>query len=119
MTKINGKEYELKLTLSAVKYLNGKHDGGGFGLIQNALTGDVDTYIDIIYAGLMHTGENFTRKDVEKALDEMITNEELDLDEMNRTTYEIVAESFFYKKTVEKVFKEDKEIKKQIETLMK
>lgn len=117
--EIEGKEYELKLNLKSVKYLNSLHDEGGFMLIQKAISGDLDTYIDVVYAGLMHTGEGFTKKKVEKAIDEGIADEKLDLDEINRTMYNVVAESFFYKRTVEKLFAKDKEAKAQIEAMMK
>lgn len=117
--EINGKEHELKLTLASVKYLNSLHDGGGFMLIQKAISGDIDTFIDIIFAGLFHTEQGYKRKDVEAAVEEGIADERVDLDYINRVSYGVVADSFFYKKTVEKIFKDDPEAKKQIEKLMK
>lgn len=119
MFEIKGEEHEVKLTLSSVKYLNNLFDGGAFMLIQKAISGDIDTFIDIIYAGLMHTGKGFKRTDVEKAVEEGIAEEKIDLDFVNRTSYGVVAESFFYKKTVDKIFQNDKTAKKQIDQLMK
>lgn len=116
---VNDKEHELKLTLKGVKYLNGLYDGGGFMLIQKAISGDIDTYVDVIFAGLMHTEEGYKRKTVEEAIDKAIEEERLDLDSINRTMYSIVVDSFFYKKTMEKLFQNDKDAKKQIEKLMK
>src|SRR5690625_527 len=117
--EINGKEHELKITLNSVKYLNNLYEGGAFMLIQKAISGDIDTFISIIYAGLFHTEKGYKRSDVEKAVEEGIMNEKIDLDFINRTSYGVVAESFFYKKTVDKLFKSDPEAKKQIEQLMK
>lgn len=117
--EIKGKEYELKLNLNSVKYLNGLHDGGGFMLVQKAFTGDIDTFVAIVHAGLFHTEEGFTKEEIEKEIDEKISNEKLDLDEINRISYSTVAESFFYKKTVDKVFASDPRAKKQLESLMK
>lgn len=117
--EINGEEHELKITLNSVKYLNNLYDGGAFMLIQKAISGDIDTFVSIVYAGLFHTEKGFKKKDVEKAIEEGIANEEIDLDYINRTSYGVVADSFFYKKTVDKIFKQDPEAKKQIEALMK
>lgn len=119
MFEINDKEYELKLTLHSVKYLNKLYDGGAYALIQHALTGDIDTFIAIVHAGLFHTEEGFKLADIEKAIDEGIENEVIDLDLINRTSYGVVAESFFYKKTLDKMFKHDPEAREQIEALMK
>lgn len=116
--KINGKEHELKLTLKSVKYLNTLHEGGAFILIQKALSGDIDTYIDIVFASLFHTDKGYSRDDVEGAVDEAISNEELDMDTINKTSYSVMAESFFYKNTLQKVFKTDPEAQKQLEELM-
>jgi len=117
--EINGEEFELKLTLNSVKYLNELYEGGAFTLIQKAISGDIDTFISIIHAGLFHTEKGFRRSDIEKAVEDGISDEKIDLDFINRTSYGVVAESFFYKKTVDKLFKSDPEAKKQIEQLMK
>lgn len=116
--EIKGKEHELKLTLASVRYLNKLHEGGAFILIQKALSGDIDTYIDIVYASLFHTDKGYKRADVEKAVDAAITEEKLDMDTINRTSYSVMAESFFYKNTLQKVFKADPEAQKQLEELM-
>lgn len=117
--EIKGEEHELKITLESVKYLNKLHDGGAFALIQHAISGDIDTFMAIVYSGLFHTGKGFTKKDVEKSIEQGIADEEIDLDYINRTSYGVVAESFFFKKTVDKLFASDPEAKKQIDTLMK
>lgn len=117
--EINDKEHELKLTLASVKYLNGLHEGGAMTLIGKALSGDIDTYVAVVHAGLFHTEQGYKKKDVEKAVEEGIADERIDLDLINRTSYGVMAESFFYRKTVEKMFKDDPEAKKQIEALMK
>lgn len=122
MTKrfeINGEEHELKITFDSVKHLNNLHEGGAFSLIQKAIQGDIDTFVDVVYAGLFHTGKGFKRKDVKKTIEDGIMNEDIDLDFINTTSYGVVADSFFYKKTVDKMFEGDPEAKKQIEQLMK
>lgn len=117
--EINDKEYELRLDLKGVKYLNGLYEGGAYLLIQKALSGDIDTYIEVIYAGLFHTGDNVRKKNIEKRVNELIAEEQLDLDEINRTMYKVVVDNFFYRRTVEKMFAADPGAKKQIENLMK
>lgn len=120
MFEINNEEHEIKLTLDSIKYLNSRdEEGGAFAFIQRAISGDLDTYVDIIFAGLFHTEKGYTRKDIEKAIDEGIMNEKIDLSEINATCYGVVSESFFYKKTLNKMFKNDPEAKAQLEDLMK
>lgn len=116
--EINGKEHELKLDLGSVRYLNKLHEGGAFILIQKALSGDIDTYIDIVFASLFHTGEGYSRSDVEETVDKAITSEKLDMDTINRTSYTVMADSFFYKKTMAKVFKADPGAQKELEELI-
>lgn len=117
--EINNEEHELKLDLKSVQYLNGLHEGGAFVLIQKAIQGDIDTFIEIVYAGLFHVNGGIKKKDILKAVEEGIANEKTDLDYINSTSYGVVAESFFYKRTVDKMFKNDPDAKKQIEEMMK
>lgn len=119
MFEINGKEHEIKLTLDSVKYLNKLYEGGAFAFVQKSLTGDIDNFIAIIHAGLFHTEQGYRKADVEEAVDKGIEQERIDLDFINRLSYGVVAESFFYKKTLDKMFESDPEAKKQIEALMK
>lgn len=116
---IGDKEHELLLTLDSVKHLNKLHDGGAFILIQKAISGDIDTYIDIVFAGLFHTKKAYTRKKVEEAVNQAIMDEKLDLDTINRTSYTMMADSFFYKATLNKMFQQDPGAKQQLEELMK
>jgi len=118
MFEINNEEHEIKLTLESIKYLNSRNSGGAFEFIQKAISGDLDTYVDIVFAGLFHTEKGFKKKDVEAAIDEGIANEKIDLSEINSTCYGVVSESFFYKKTVNKMFESDPEAKKELEKLM-
>lgn len=119
MFEMQGKEYELKITLNSVKYLNSIYDGGAFELIQNAITGDIDTFVSIVHAGLFHTEEGFKIKDVEAEIDKGISEERIDLSYINKISYGVVADSFFYKKTIDKMFAEDKKAQKEIEKMMK
>lgn len=116
--EINGKEYELKLTFKAVRHLNGLYEGGAYALIGKALMGDLDTFINIVHAGLLHTGENFKLKDVEGAIQQLFDEEKLDQDTITKISNEVVTESFFYKKTVDKLLRDNPQAKKALETLM-
>lgn len=116
--EINGKDYELKLTYAAVKRLNGIHEGGSFELIGKAMQGDFETFPHIIQAGLLHTGENFTLKDVEKAIEDAFDNEQLSLDSILKISNEVVTQSFFYKPTIDKLAKQNPEMKQALEQLL-
>lgn len=117
--EIKGEEHELKLDLKAIQHLNGLYQGNGYGLIQRALVGDIDTYIEVVYAGLFHTGKGFKKSDVTKEIEKAIAEEKLDLYEINKTCYAVVADNFFYKKIVDKMLSKDPNARKQIEELMK
>ncbi|MBU5266300.1 tail assembly chaperone [Virgibacillus proomii] len=119
MFEVNGKDYEVKLNLKSIKYLNGLTKEGAYGLLGRVLMGDVGTFEDIIYAGLFHTGENFKKTDIQKAIDKKIELEEIDLNYIHKTGYELVANHFFYKTTLDKMLAKEPEAKKQIEELMK
>ena len=116
--KINGKEYELKITYAAVKRLNNVHEGGSFELIGKAMQGDFDTFPHIIHAALLHTDEKFTLKAVEDAIGELIENEKLSFDDIMRLSNEVITNSFFYKPTVDKLTKKNPEMKKALEELL-
>ena len=116
--EINGKEYELKLTYESVKRLNSVHDGGSFELIGKAMQGDFDTFPHIVHAALLHTDENFTLKDVEDAIGELVENEKLSFDDIMRLSNEVITQSFFYKPTVDKLAKQNPEMKKALEQLL-
>lgn len=112
--EINGKPYELKLTFKAVRYLNALHSGGAYELIGKAIMGDLDTFIHVVYAGLMHADEGFKLKDVEKAIEELYAAEKLDQDYISKVCNEVVTKSFFYRETVNKLLKDNPEAKKAI-----
>lgn len=116
--EINGKEYELKLTFKAVRHLNGLYEGGAYALIGKALMGDLDTFINIVHAGLLHTGENFKLKDIEETIEQLFDAEKLDQDAITKISNEVVVNSFFYAKTVDKLLKDNPQAKKALETLM-
>lgn len=114
--EINGKEYELKLTFDSINYLN-SGEGGALALVGSVFTGDLETYVKIVYAGLKHTGENFTYNAVQTAVEAQIEAEALDLDKIMKDGNEIVAGSFFYKKTVGKLLKNE-DTKQAMEQLL-
>lgn len=117
--EVEGKEYELKLTYSSVKHLNGLFQGGSLELIGKAMTGDLDTFSLIVHAALFHTEKNFSIATVEKALEDAFNAEKIDMDYVLKTSNEVVTESFFYKKTVEKLLKSDPNAAKQLKALTK
>lgn len=115
--EIQGKEYELKLNFKAVKYLNGLYQGGAYELIAKAIMGDLDTFVHIVYAGLLHTEKNFSLKDVEKAIEELFEAQKLDQDAVTKICNAVVTDSFFYKPTLDKLLKDNPEAKKALEQL--
>lgn len=115
--EIDGKQYELKLNFKAVKYLNGLHQGGAYELIAKAIMGDLDTFVHIVYAGLLHTEKNFRLKDVENAIEELFEEQKLDQDAVTKICNAVVTDSFFYKPTLDKLLKDNPEAKKALEQL--
>ena len=115
--EVNGKEYELKLTFKAVRHLNGLYEGGAYALIGKAIMGDLDAFVNIVHAALLHTGENFALKDVETAIEQLYEAEKLDQDSVTKICNEVVVNSFFYKKTVDKLLRDNPQAKKALETL--
>lgn len=116
---VKGKEYDLKIDYSGVKYLNGLYEGGSFEMIGKAMMGDFDTFPYVIHAALKHTGENFSFVDVEQAIAEAIDTERLDLDSVLKVSNEVITQSFFYKATVAKLLKDNKDAKKALDALLK
>ena len=116
--EIDGKEYDLKLTFESVNYLNGTLKGGSYELIGKALAGDFETFPQIVYAGLLHTGEKFTLKKVKDEIANKFANEELTLDYIQTTSNEVVSECFFYAPTVKKMLDKNPEMKKALEQIM-
>lgn len=117
MFEINEKEYELKLTYKAIKHLNKSFDGGSYELIGKAIQGDIEAFPLIVHAGLFHTGENIALKSVEERIGDLIDNGELSLEDIAKISDEVVTQSFFYKATVEKLMKNNPEMKTALEQL--
>ena len=116
---INGKEHELKLTYTGVKYLNGVVGGNALEVVGKALQGDLDLFPHVIAAALKHTGENYTLADVEKAIELAVEEERLDFRGIMKLTNEVIAESFFYKEILAKVMTQNKDAKKALDNLLK
>ncbi|MDF1510767.1 tail assembly chaperone [Robertmurraya sp. DFI.2.37] len=116
--EIDGKEYELKLTYKAVKYLDGLHEGGALALVGRALQGDLDTFTNVVHAGLLHTGENFAKEKVELALEEAFEAEKLDYETVHKTVNEVLLDSFFYRKIVANLKAQNPEAFEQLDKLL-
>ena len=116
--EIDGKEYDLKLNFKAISDINKKYDSA-LDFVGQVMQGDFDTFIDVIYYGLYHTGEGFKRKDIAKEIEQKFENEELDLDYILVTGNEVVTDNFFFRKTVNKMMDSDPEMKKQAEQIYK
>lgn len=114
---VQGKDYELKLTFASTKHLNKLHDGGALQLVAKVMMGDVETFVNVIYAALFHTGENFPLKTIDKEIETLFEKEQLDLSAIIKTGKALLEESFFYKKTVANLLKDEK-TKKQFEMLL-
>lgn len=117
--EIEGNEYELKLTYASAAYLDSLYEGGSLAVVGKALTGSLDTFSHIVHAALFHTEQNFSKAKVDKALEQAFEAEKLDLDSVLKISNEIVAKSFFYKKTVERLLSKDPKAKKAFEELLK
>lgn len=113
--EINEKEYELKLTYKAIKYLNDQYEGGSHEVIGRAVQGDFDLFPKIVYAGLFHTDEKFTLKKIEDRIEELVDNEELTLEDITKICNDVTTKSFFYKPTVKKLAKQFPELNEIIE----
>ncbi|GIN10221.1 hypothetical protein J26TS2_00880 [Shouchella clausii] len=100
---MDGKEYELKLTYQGVTHLNDTVEGGSFGLIGKALMGDIGVFANIVHAGLMHHGKNFSFNEVKEEIADQIEKEKLDAQDIFRISNEVVTDSFFYKSQAEKL----------------
>ena len=116
--EIGGKEYELKITFEAVKLLNKSFEGGSYELIGKALAGDFEAFPIIVHAALIHTGENFSRKKIDEAIEELFVKEALSFEDIRKISNEVVTESFFYKPTVQKILNQNPEMKEAYEQLM-
>jgi|SRR5690625_1286928 len=117
MFEIDGKEYELKLTYKSIKYLNGLFDGGSYELIGKAIQGDIETFPLIVHAALFHTDENLPLSAVDEQVGELVDSGKLSLEDIGRICDEVVTQSFFYKATVEKILKNNPEMKKALDQL--
>lgn len=115
--EINGKEYELKLTYKAIKRLNDAFEGGSYELIGKAIAGDFEAFPTIVHAALLHTGENFSFKTIEDEIEKLIDSEALTMEDTAKVCDEVVTQSFFYKTTVERLMKNNPEMKKALEQL--
>jgi len=116
--EVNGKEHELKITYEAVKRLNKAFEGGTFEVIGKALSGDFEAFPIIVHAALLHTGENISLKDVETAIEQAFENESISQEDILRISNEVVTESFFFKPTVEKMMKQNPEMRKAYEQVL-
>ena len=114
---IDGKEFELKLTYKAVKHLNGLFDGGAYEIVGKALSADLDAFPKVIHAALIHTGENFSIKEVEDAIESAIDDEVLAFEDISKILDEVVTQSFFFKATVTKMMERNPEMAKALKQI--
>ncbi|MDM5188616.1 tail assembly chaperone [Bacillus sp. DX4.1] len=99
--EVKGKEYELKYGFEAIKLIDG--NGGPFEFVQKAMQGGISDFIDVVYYALIHTEEGITRKDVEAEIERQLSSEELSFDDILKVNKAVVLNSFFFKKTVNKL----------------
>src|SRR5690625_3832172 len=115
--EIDGKEYELKLTYKSLKYSNGLFEGASYELIGKAIQGDLESFPKIGHAALLHTDEHYASATVEEQIEELVDSGKLSLDQIARICDEVVAQSVFYKATIEKLMKSNPEMKKALDQL--
>ena len=116
--EINGNEYELKLNYEAIKLLNNAYKGGSMELIGQVLSSNIEVFPVIIHAGLLHTGENISKQQIEEELSNKINNQKLSLEDLRQLGGELVTENFFFKPTLDKMLASDPKMKKAYEQLM-
>lgn len=110
MTKyfeIKGEEVELKITWEGAKRLNdyfGDGEAGALAVVGKALQGDLDTIPKVIQASTLHHGK-YSLKTIEEEIAEKVDNGELDLFDLMKMMKEVVADSFFYKRAMDKMMK--------------
>lgn len=99
--EIGGKEYELKFGLKAIKLID--ETGGPFEFVQKAMQGGISDFVDVVYFALIHTNEGITHQTVQDEIERKLLAEELDLDDVLKYNKAVVLNSFFFKKTVNKL----------------
>lgn len=114
---IGEKEYELKLTYQSIKRLNNAFEGGSYELIGKAIQGDFDAFPIIVHSALLHTGENLSLKVVEKEIEGLVDSQVITLEDIASISDAVVTQSFFYKATVDKLMKNNPEMKKALDQL--
>lgn len=104
--EINGEELELKITWEGAKRLNDYFDGGEDGalaVVGKAIQGDLETIPKVVQCALLHTGKRFSLKTIEEAIAVQVDEEKVDLYDLMKMVKETVADSFFYKKAMNKM----------------
>lgn len=112
---IKGKEHELKLSFKSIKILSSLQEGGAFGLVANAMIGDDETYSNLIYAGLLHTDEDYSMSDVEDAIEELFEQGKLDMMLVLETLHKMILLHPYFKETVEKLLTDDPNAREALE----
>ena len=115
--KIKGKEQELKLNWEAVKTLHSMIDGGAFNLVGKAVVGDNETYTQVIFAGLLHTGEDYSLMDIDEALEEAFQKGKLTMSDIIKTLHTLILDNPYYKRTVDKMLDIDPDAKDALEKI--
>lgn len=115
--EIDGKEYDLKLTYKSIERLNKAFEGGSYEVIGKAIQGDFEAFPTIIHAALLHTDGNFSLKAVKDEIEQLVDNQAISLEDITKISDEVVTQSFFYKATVEKLMKNNPEMKQALDQL--
>lgn len=114
--EVKGKDHELKYGFEAIKLIDG--NCGPFEFVQKAMQGGLEDFVDVIYYGLIHTGEGITRKDIETEIEHQLLSEEVSFDDILKFNKAVVLNSFFFQKTVNKLLATmTEEQKKSFESL--
>lgn len=112
---IGDTELELKLTFRGIKYLETKFNSV-MEVIAAAMQGGFDAYQEILYASTL--GHDIKKQDIIDFIDNSIEKEELDADKMYKQMNTLVTECFFYRPTVNKFLKQNKEMKEVYQMMM-
>lgn len=115
--EIKGKEHELQLTWPAVKRLHNMVEGGAFGLVGKSVMGDNETYSYVVFAGLLHTGEDYSLADVDEAIDEAFQKGKLGMSSVINTLHSFILENSYYKTVVDNMLEADPNAKAAVAKL--
>lgn len=115
--EVNGVKEEIKLTWASITLLNNLHPEGNLDLIAQALQGNMETFRNVINAGLLHTKKDYSFDQVEEAIDKAFSEGKITMTSILDILNEVVLEHPFYKGMVERMLNASPESKDSLAIL--